>query len=75
MYGSGMRAATFANDMLVAGSYDVLDAVCVCGRARCATSMCTHALGFVVHFALPGVRNGCAEMDTKPVNLIWFIPA
>ena len=30
---------------------------------------------FVVHSALPGVRNGCAEMDTEPANLIWFIPA
>ena len=30
MYGAGMRAAMFANDMLVVGSYDVLDAVCVC---------------------------------------------
>lgn len=30
---------------------------------------------FVVHSALPGVRNGCAEMDSEPANLIWFIPA
>ena len=39
MYGSGMRAATFANDMLVAGSYDVLDAVCVC-VCVCACTLC-----------------------------------
>ncbi len=29
----------------------------------------------VVHSHPPGVRSGCAEMDSKPVNLIWFIPA
>lgn len=32
-------------------------------------------LGLLVHSVLPGVRSGCAEMDSKPVNLIWFIPA
>jgi hypothetical protein len=23
----------------------------------------------------PGVRNGCAEMDSEPANLIRFVPA